>query len=123
MTAQLDLKPSKCNIVPVSRVFAMSTVEIIQDWLIREIPGWRRFNVIPAARYLGFLMGPAASSAQWATAAAKWRARAAAIARLGAAASTAARLYNTRAVPVLAYLCQISRPPPGTCERRKIGSE
>ena len=75
------------------------------------MPVWASFQVIAAARYLGIMLGPAASQTQWTLTIEKWKQRSQLIAATGAAASISARLYNVRAVPVLSYISQL-RPPP-----------
>ena len=92
--AGLRLKPPKCNLVPTSIMFSEEIVRTIGSWLRKHIPEWQNFQVVPAAKYLGFYLGPAAGSLQFLSTLRKYKSRAYEIGNSGAPASIAAYLYN-----------------------------
>eukprot|EP00969_Alexandrium_andersonii_P085926 3788182-Alexandrium_andersonii.AAC.1 len=73
--AALCLKPKKCNIVPVWCELSEGVVQLIKRFLELNIAQWCHFNVLPMAKYLGFMLGPAASLASFAEPIAKWNDR------------------------------------------------
>ena len=91
----------------------MHVISVIRDWLVTHIPSWSRMTVIGAGKYLGFLLGPAASDDSWRAPVAKWRRRVAAIREAGLAPSLGITNYNTRVEPVLGYVGQLLPPPSG----------
>ena len=113
--AGLSLKPSKCVIIPLHAPFSLHVASLIKEWLQTNLLEWSGFQVTRAARYLGFVLGPASSQLQCSVAFEKWTNRSNLIAAVGAAASISARLYNVRAVSTLSYIAQL-RPLPGSTE-------
>lgn len=104
--AGLTLKPPKCVIIPL-RPFSLQLVENIKIWLERHIPKWSKFQIKPTSKYLGFFVGPAASTQQWDDAGKKWVNRSNEIASLKLAAAMTVLQYNSKAVTVLGYLGQL----------------
>ena len=102
----LDLKPSKCNIVPLD-LMSDSVKQQIMQWLIDHLPHWQTFKVTNCAKYLGFFLGPGASFHSYRAPFFKWAGRAKEIsaANLGPAASAFA--YNTEAASTLSYIGQL----------------
>ena len=109
--AGLQLKLSKCVIVPLHRRCSPHVVELIKIWLAKHIPIWHDFNVCGASKYLGIFLGPSAGATQWSLPLEKWSARAATITDVGASAAIAANLYNTRAVTTMSYVAQLRLLP------------
>ena len=102
----LNLKPSKCNTVPI---FGKDPRErhAFQQWLTREIPDWSDFRIAKHATYLGFEIGPGAALKSWNNPIAKWRKRIEQIAATGVGPAAAGILYSTRAAPTLSYIAQL----------------
>lgn len=90
---------------------------IVKNWLETNLPQWADFKVKGSSRYLGFMLGPSAGKSQWTLALDKWNSRSVSFADIGAAASIAAKLYNTRAVSTLGYIAQLRQLP---CSARAI---
>ena len=101
--ANLTLKPSKRIIVPISHPVSSIDQDRIRSWMFLHLPEWRNFEIKDSAKYRGFYLGPAAAENQWKAPLSKWKKRGGDIAATGAAASIAAYLYNSRAVPCLSY--------------------
>ncbi len=118
LAAGLELKPIKCNLVPLVPL-SPSLIISIMAWLKRNIPVWGSFKVLPTAKYLGFYLGPAAGSRQWVAPMQKYTDRANDIFNSGAAISIAAHVYNTRVVSVPLYVAQLVSLPPDTPKREK----
>ena len=109
--ANLQLKPKKCNIIPVNEKLSDELVNFLRRWLQDNIPEWSDFQIVPFAKYLGFFMGPSAQEVQWANTVGKWDARSRDIANSRCGPSVAAFRYNFTAVPVLGYKAQLLVPP------------
>ena len=60
----LNLKPPKCNIIPIVGRNIQERIRFRQ-WLLQEIPDWRHFKVVRHATYLGFEIGPGAGLRSW----------------------------------------------------------
>jgi len=109
--AGLTLKPAKCNVVPTSEPMSEFLVSVIRQWLRQHIPKWADINILPAAKYLGFYLGPKAGEFQWEKAIAKYLARCSSIGLSGVPASLATFTYNQKGVSVLLYLAQFASLP------------
>lgn len=90
--------------------------------MVESVPEWSRFRIVPAATYLGFVMGLEGSTRSWAAPLEKWVTRAASIGSAGAPAGVASHMYTTTAVPVLGYVAQLMVSPPQLeeLERRAV---
>ena len=109
--ANLTLKPSKCNLVPSSLPWSPEIVEYIANWIRSNTPDWALFNIVPYAKYLGFIMGPKIKEVQWSGVFSKWLARGKAIAHSRACPGTSTFSYNHTGVPVLGYRGQLIELP------------
>jgi hypothetical protein len=115
--ANLQLQPTKCVLVPGAVACSAEVVAAVGAWLCRWIPDWKHFSVASHALYLGAMVGPAAGAHQWTAAMSKWKGRVAKFVSAGAAIiSTTAYIYNSRGLPVLAYLAQLF-PMPANFQR------
>ena len=123
-TANLQLKPKKCVVVPTSTIVDATLRTNIERWLCAHLPKWKSFNIASRGKYLGFHLGPTSAAMQWVAPSAKWRLRAKAIASTHSPAAAAAHLYNTRAVPVMGYIAQLALLPAdiGTAERGVVSA-
>ena len=63
--AGLHLKPKNCVLASIGQTLDQSLLDTIRDWLHTHIPLWADFRIASAARYLGLMMRPTASSTQW----------------------------------------------------------
>lgn len=108
--AGLKVKVKKCNIVPLV-LFSAEIASQIKQWLTRKLPAWADFAVKPTADYLGFCMGPAAGLASWDGPLKKYETRSRMVKETRSAYRDAARLYNSRCLPVLSYVSQLLHPP------------
>lgn len=110
--SNLRLKPVKCNIVPLWKAWSMQVVEVLRDSLRCLAPSWDAFQIVPAAKYLGFLMGPAVSlEMQWASVICGYKTAAHNIVASDIAPSAVVHHHNIRAMPKLLYLSQLLPPP------------
>jgi hypothetical protein len=107
----LTLKPQKCVLVPLMQNISEELVALIKGWLVRELPDWKDFTVKGCSLYLGFHLGPAAGVVQYDRVVRKFMMRANKIADTHSSAAVSAHLYNTRVVPVVTYLTQLTMPP------------
>ena len=57
----LTLKIPKCVILVMSEI----ELHVMQQWLARCLPAWKRMAVAKKGKYLGFTIGPCAESASW----------------------------------------------------------
>ena len=70
--------------------------------------------MVPAAKYLGFFLGPSADVAmQWESPLKGWRSGVAAVADTTVCPAAGTMQYNMRCVPKLAYIGQLVGPPKG----------
>ena len=104
----LTLKPSKCVIVPIGETFSEELTSRIKKWISENIPDWTDFDIRPMAKYLGAVLGPAATpEINFALPLAKWRGRAKEISASSSSALVSASEYNSRAASVMSYPCQL----------------
>ena len=109
--SKLALKPRKCIIVPARRVLPPEQIVLLREWLAGAVPVWESFQILPAATYLGFYLGPGAGESRWQNVLAKYNERTRAITAIGAPPAVSARLYASRAAPTLSYLWQLLPVP------------
>jgi hypothetical protein len=81
---------------------------------VANIPDWRQLQIVPKAKYLGFMLGPAVCGDDFIAPFAKLRLRTKQIAASLMPPRPAAVAFNVRAVTVLGYVAQLSPPPPCT---------
>ena len=86
-------------------------MNLIRLWLKEHIPKWAEFAICSNGKYLGFVIGPTASTAQWCGAIDKYKSRVKEINSAGITAKFAISRYNQTAVPVFSYLAQLCPPP------------
>lgn len=82
----------------------------VRRWLVEVVLDWGCFNVVSAATYLGFSVGPEGGSRSWKGPMAKWTGRASRIGASGAPAGVAAQLHSATAVLVFGYVAQAHGP-------------
>ena len=106
LASGLDLKPTKCNIIPLGQMNNVTKQHIYQ-WLIDNLPEWKDFNALECAKYLGFYLDPGVSMHSYNAPFYKWACRAKEIssANIGPAASAFA--CNTEAASTLSYIGQL----------------
>ena len=110
LAAGLTVKLPKCALVPLRRL-TPHVMEVIRHWLRAFLHHWSSLPILPAAKYLGTFLGPAAAALLWQAPSAKWMQRVIAIARVGAPIPSSIRLYNVHALSTLSYLSQLYHPP------------
>lgn len=107
----LELHPEKGVVVPLA--------DGGEDWSSRRTrrslalaaPQLSSFRVARFAKYLGFCVGPGAASSQWGAPLRKWREESRAIAAAGMPVQAVAAMCRRRALPVLAYVSQLTATP------------
>ena len=109
--AGLSLKKTKCPIVPLSGPFSPALRDDIASWLALNLPQWDGFAVSATGKYLGAIMGPAASGSMWTNAANKWASRAHAIGSASLLLQLSESLYRARSLTTLGYIAQFALPP------------
>ena len=119
--AGLCLKPEKCVLVPTGEVFSSALEASIRSWLLEHLPGWSRFKISPAGKYLGFFLGPGAGEFQWRDAVAKWKGRCSLVAGTHAAAGVSACHYNNRCISLLTYKMQLLWLPRNFMHSERVG--
>ena len=102
----MQVKPKKCVIIPVAVALSPEVKDCIQLWLARKVPEWKKFRIEGSGKYLGAWLGPASADKRWGSVEAKFADRLRLLWERGAPPSVNSRLYASRALPVLAYLCQ-----------------
>ena len=72
----LILKPKKCIIIPLGAPVTDELVALVKDYLAREIPEWKDFEVADKGKYLGIMLGPGVIEDEcvWAGPSKKWSA-------------------------------------------------
>ena len=83
----------------------------IKEWVARNIPDWRDFNVKGSAEFLGMYLGPSAGRDNWIKPIAKLRDRMQVVKKSGASVFLGAFSFNSRIAPVLSYQAQLLPPP------------
>ena len=106
----LRLKPRKGAII-LSTARRPESRNIVKEWLSEAIPHWSEFKIGFTAKYLGIWLGPRASTENWLSQLATYKARCADIGSASPGAAIAAALYRTRAFPVLQYVAQLLNLP------------
>lgn len=112
--AGVALKPTNCHLIPLRRHDRPREVvaERNREELARCSATWRAFEVVPAATYLGALVGPGASlAAGWAPPLGRAMARASALASRELAPAILTREFNKRATRCATYVAQFLPPP------------
>ena len=112
LVSGMNLKPSKCILIPLGEIFSDDLVHKVRDFLSRNIPEWSTFQVVGAGTYLGFGVGPLAGDIMWEKPVQKWTTRTIALSSAKVAPSLGVAQYNSRSVTTLGYIAQIY-PPPG----------
>jgi len=122
LVAGLTLKPSKCNLVPTSLPFSPEARKFLIEWLSKHIPKWVQFQILPCAKYLGFMLGPSAGEAQWKSVFRKFSQRVDMISNTHSPTSTSIHSYNAHCVSLLGYIAQLVPLPQSfeVIERRSI---
>ena len=115
--ANLNLKPIKCNIIPLNQIDPLfdngeKEKKYIHGWLVDHLPQWRDFVISLCAKYLGFYMGPKSSEKVWKAPKDKFVKRVSEIAQSKMNHNLATLAYNGRAIPVLGYIGQLLPAPP-----------
>jgi hypothetical protein len=111
-TTNLSLKMVKCKLVPLIAEFSEAVALQYRTWILAHIPAWHAMQIVPKAKYLGFVLGPAADFDDFVAPLAKLKARVKMLAASLLAPKPAVAAFNTRAVTVLGYVAQLSPPPP-----------
>jgi len=111
LLAGLTLKPAKCVLIPTSAPFDEALVYSMKVWLSTNIPKWSNFQIRPAAKYLGIVMGPQARALQWAAPMKKFCERSQSIGSVHAPLSISSLLYNSHAVSLMPYVAQVCSIP------------
>ena len=93
----LRLKPKKCVIIPLAAKFHTALIAQYRSWLAAHIPEWEHFTIAPHGKYLGFMLGPDAGTAQWEGPKHKYKDRVNKLAAARMPTSLACHMYNTHA--------------------------
>ena len=104
--AGLSLKPSKCVLVLLCEL-SEKRVSDVRKWLKRNISEWADVQIAATTKFLGFYVGPKASSMQWTEQATKIRNRIGCIKASSAPMELNALTYNSRISPVVGYIGQL----------------
>ena len=107
----LKLKAPKCVLIPLSIVTSDANISAIRSWLHHWLPEWTHFRIASSGKYLGIYLGLSAGAKQWEAPLDKLKARTDEIHAAKLPAFKAAARFTSRAVPVLAYVGQVSPPP------------
>ena len=103
----LKLKPKKCKLI-VLEPWSSRVQMLIKAFLVEEIPQWSSFEVVPYAKYLGFLVGPGASALDnFAAPAKKFWSRVLGMASAPSSCHATAVAANREATPTLGYVAQL----------------
>ena len=109
--ANLRLGLPKCVLVPSSGTVSDARRAAFTCELARLVPGWERFGIKSAAKYLGWRLGPRSQEEAWSDALRKFMDRVEMISAAQLPTAVACRLYEERAAPVLGYLAHFSDLP------------
>ena len=110
-TAAMFLKPSKCFLV-VSVCDLSETVRAaIQEWLRENIPEWKDFQIVPAGKYLGVVLGRRGEELTFEGPFEKFQDRIIDLADSTAPTLPTVLRYNERVVSVFSYISQLVPPP------------
>ena len=117
--SSLQLKFPKCTVVPISLNRDSSLIEAWRERLRAWAPSWANMAIKFSALYLGIFVGPGAYGHQFSAAASKWTLRAREVAKVGAGIHFAVHMYQTRALPCLAYVMQLFPVPKAIIQRER----
>ena len=107
----LTLKPKKCKLV-VLEPWSTRVQLQIKSYMVEQIPQWSCFEIVPYAKYLGFLVGPGASSLDnFAAPSKKIWSRVLSMASAPGSCHADAVAANREATPTLGYVAQLIAPP------------
>ena len=109
----LRLKPKKCVIIPLAEKFHTALIALYRSWLAIHIPEWEHFSIVPHGKYLGFMLGPDAGTAQWEGPKNKYKDRVNKLAVAHMPTSLACHMYNSHALSVLQFVAQVLLLPKG----------
>ena len=99
MATNLSLKMVKCKLVPLIAEFSEAVALQYRTWILAHIPAWHAMQIVPKAKYLGFVLGPAADFDDFVAPLAKLkavRARLAKLKRLKAKASAKLKALDSK---------------------------
>ena len=105
--SNLQLKVSKTVIVPLWR----ANHDEVSRSIVQLIPCWKGILVSGCGRYLGFYLGPDASSKSWDVPSKKWIERVHTIKGFGAGMLNSVLQYNSVAISCLGFVCQLEVIP------------
>ena len=80
-------------------------------WINRNIPEWSHFKIRGMLKYVGAYLGPDAGGELWTAPVIKYRGRTLKISSPRPPHAAACAEYNSRALPVLSYIAQLSSLP------------
>ena len=103
----LHLNGSKSVVIPLS----VGTLDAFRTRLTDVVPDWNNMMVAYGGTYLGFSVGPQKKDQSWTKGAAKFEARVNVWGKQPLGLHYAAMTYNTFAMTVLGYICQLEEPP------------
>ena len=109
--AGMCLKPSKCFLVVSVCELTPELENRIKDWLASNIPAWKDFKIVPAAKYLGVFIGRDSEQLTFKAPCDKYLERVEELASTGAPSLPTILRYNERVVTVFSYVSQVIRPP------------
>jgi len=104
--SQMELKPSKCYIVVSVCSLSDNLKHIIQTWLAENVPEWKDFRIVSAAKYLGVFLGVDGANISYLAPTQKYFDRVEDISGASAPALGGILRYNERAVSVFSYVSQ-----------------
>ena len=108
--ASLCLNLLKTILVPLGAPCTPTVIDAIRNWLQLNLPQWTQVKIQDQAKYLGFILGPKAGESSWHAPFAKFKDRVSAIALATKGPTINLHTYNSLAVPVLSYICQLLPP-------------
>ena len=83
----------------------------ISEWIKLYVPEWGHFKVEGKLKYLGAFLGPEAGAQVWTDPVTRYRGRTLKIGASRAAPAAAIAEYNSRAVPTLSNIAQLTPLP------------
>ena len=107
----MELKPSKCFLIASIREPDEHLKQAIRNWLIANIPEWKDFHIVGAAKYLGVFLGHNAPALTLHGPTEKYLERVEELSSSQASSLGTILRYNERVASVFSYVAQVTEHP------------
>ena len=117
----LATKANKCVLIPLGEELTDTQTHVIREWLRKNIPHWRSFEISSSGKYFGFQVGPGVEEVDGPRKGPerKWTQRAELLAKSKLTPGFGVAQYNTRSVTTLSYMARLYPVPDRFAKKEK----